>query len=223
MVSSPVRESEPHASAAGGVGQGSLGYPILIAFPPESPLTDELLAQISSLNNPWHFERTAQGELAIMAPASNGSDEVSAESTGQVWQWVRSGIGGMLQGSSGGFRRPDGSVAESDTAWVSRERLAALTPEQREHTYLPICPNFVIEVRSPSDRVSVLQQKMALWIECGAELGWLIVPEDETVHVYRADGSVEVRQRPDELSAEPTCPGLVFSFEHIWLLQSEHD
>ena len=223
MVSTPVRKAalDPASEPEGDLSW--LEFPIVLTLPPESPLTDELLERISRLNKPLQFERTAQGELAIMAPASNSSDEISGMATVQVGNWILGGIGGMLQGSSGGFHRADGSVISPDAAWVSRERLAALTPAQREETFLPICPNFVIEVRSPSDQISVLQGKMVEWIECGTELGWLIVPENETVHVYRADGSVEVLQRPDELSAEPTCPGLLFSFEHIWQLESSRE
>ena len=96
-----------------------------------------------------------------------------------------------------------------------------MSEEQRQQTYQPICPDFVIEVRSGSDAVASQQRKMAAWIAGGTELGWLVVPEWEMVYVYRADGSVEEVERPESLSAEPTCPGLSISFEYVWELPSE--
>ena len=198
-------------------------FPIVLRLPSETPLTDELLLQISDANDGWRFERTERGELLIMPPATNSSDEISAELTRQLGNWIRSGVGGMLQGSSGGFAWPDGRVRSPDAAWVSRERLAALSPEAREQTYLPACPTFVIEVRSPGESIPSQQRRLEEWLECGTELGWLVVPEDETVHVYRVDGTVEVIQRPETLSTDPICPGLVISFEYAWDLESAHN
>lgn len=219
MISSPSRLEAPKTSAK--PARDSVAFPIVLRFPSETPLTDDLLLQISNANDGWRFERTDCGELAIMPPATNSSDEISAEVTRQLGNWVRSGIGGMLQGSSGGIAWPDGRVRSPDSAWVSRERLATLSAEERERTYLPACPNFVIEARSPGESVSSQQRRLEEWLECGTDLGWLIVPEDETVHVYRSDGSVEIVERPETLSAEPVCAGLVITFEYVWELESE--
>ena len=201
-------------------------WPLVLRFPASEPLTDELLLQISGLNAHLDFERGANGELVIVAPASNSSDEASVEVARQIGNWIREVAGGMIQGSSGGFQLSGGRVRSPDAAWLSRERLGSLTAEQRAQAFLPICPDFLVEVRSPGDRLSQQQDKMVDWMAGGTLLGWLIDPESETVHIYRSDGSVsdgsvEIVERPDSLSAEPTCPGLTISFEYVWNLQSQ--
>ena len=199
--------------------QGSV-WPIVLEMPEEMPLTAQLLMRISEQNDGLRFERNADGDLEIMTPASNESDEASAEISGQIRNWIRSGIGGMLQGSSGGFDLPQGPIRSPDAGWISRERLATLTPEQRSQSFKPIAPEFLVEVRSPSLALPDQQRKMLEWLQGGMVLGWLIDPEAETVHIYREGGSVELVERPDELSAEPTCPGLTISFEYVWNLGS---
>ena len=195
-------------------------WPIVLELPEEMPLTAQLLLRISEQNDGLRFERNADGDLEIMTPASNESDEASAEISGQIRNWIRSGIGGMLQGSSGGFDLPQGPIRSPDAGWISRERLATLTPEQRSQSFKPIAPEFLVEVRSPSLALPDQQRKMLEWLQGGMVLGWLIDPEAETVHIYREGGSVELVERPDELSAEPTCPGLTISFEYVWNLGS---
>ena len=160
---------------------------MLLRFPEDTPLSDTLLEQISRLNKPWQFERTPDGELVIMAPAGNDADEISLELAYQLMTWVRGGVGGMTTGSSGGYKRGDGNTAAPDAAWTSPQRRASMTEGQRDQTYQPLCPNFVIEVRSGSDTIASQQRKMAAWIAGGTELGWLVVPEHETVYVYHAD------------------------------------
>ena len=208
-------------------------WPLVLRFPASEPLTDELLLQISGLNDGWRFERNANGDLEIMSPSSYSSSMVAAELVGQLRAWIRAGIGGLLLGADSGFRQPSNSVRGPDAAWLSRERLGSLTAEQRAQAFLPICPDFLVEVRSPGDRLSLQQDKMVDWMAGGTLLGWLIDPESETVHIYRSDGSVsdgsvsdgsvEIVERPDALSAEPTCPGLTISFEYVWNLQSQVD
>ena len=220
MVSAPVRseqaataESEPSDQA----------WPLVLRFPESMPLTDELLLRISEENDYWRFERNADGDLEIMSPASNESEEASAEIAGQVRNWIRAGVGGMLQGSNGGFDLPSGANRSPDAAWVSKERLATLSREERTQAFKPVAPDFLVEVRSPGQELGKQQEKMQEWIDGGAQLAWLVDPESETVHIYRPDGSIDVIQRPDELSADPTCPGLTISFEFVWNLQSQAD
>ena len=210
------------------VKQAASAWPLVLRFPASEPLTDELLLQISGLNDGWRFERNANGDLEIMSPSSYSSSIVAAELLGQLRAWIRAGIGGLLLGADSGFRQPSNSVRSPDAAWLSRERLGSLTAEQRAQAFLPICPDFLVEVRSPGDRLSQQQGKMVDWMAGGTLLGWLIDPESETVHVYRSDGSVsdgsvEIVERPDSLSAEPTCRGLAISFEYVWNLQSQVD
>ena len=126
----------------------------VLRFPPESPLTDELLAQLSSLNSPWHFERTPEGALQIMAPASPDADDIGMDFGSQVKDWQRTIAGGQTYGSSPGFTTPDGAVLSPDAAWISDERLAALPPRGQRPAFPAVIPDLVIEVRSPGDRVS---------------------------------------------------------------------
>ena len=196
---------------------------MLLRLPDDIPLSDRLLEQISRLNKPWQFERTANGELLIMAPSGIDADEICAELGRQLGNWVRSGVGGVMTGSSGGYERGDGHTAAPDAAWTSPQRRASMSEDQRRQTYQPLCPDFVIEVRSGSDTVASQQRKMEAWIAGGTELGWLVVPEWEAVYIYRADGSVEVVERPETLSAEPSCRGLNISFRYVWDLESARD
>ena len=221
MVSTAAKPAAPELSTPDTSDSPGLKLPVLLKFPPETPLSDTLLEQISRLNKPWQFERTAQGELLIMAPSGYQADEICAELARQLANWVRSGIGGLITGSSGGYVRGDGNTAAPDAAWTSPQRLASLSAEQREETYLPACPDFVIEVRSGSDTIASQGRKMDAWIAGGTELGWLVVPEHETVHIYRPDEPVEIVERPETLSAEPVCAGLTISFEYVWELESE--
>ena len=193
----------------------SVDLPVL-RFPPESPLTDELLAQLSSLNSPWHFERTPEGALQIMAPASPDADDIGMDFGSQIKGWQRTTADGQTYGSSPGFTTPDGAVLSPDAAWISDERLAALPPRGQRPAFPAIIPDLVIEVRSPGDRLSRQQEKMARWIAYGARLGWLVDPLNSRVYVYCPNSEPEVLERPDTLSGEPEFPGLEIDCVDIW-------
>ena len=220
MVSTPAKPLVQPSTLSEEIASSPAGLPMLLRLPDDIPLSDQLLEQISRLNKPWQFERTADGELVIMAPAGYDADEISLELGYQLMTWVRSGVGGVTTGSSGGYTRGDGNTAAPDAAWTSPRRRASMSEAQRRETYQPICPDFVIEVRSGSDTIASQQRKMAAWIAGGTRLGWLVVPEREHVYVYHADGAVDLIERPDTLSAEPVCDGLTISFEHVWDLES---
>ena len=223
MVSTPAKPLAEPSTLLEEIAHSPSGLPMLLRLPDDVPLSDRLLEQISRLNKPWQFERTAEGELLIMAPSGIDSDEICAELGGQLRNWVRSGIGGVLTGSSGGYERGDGHTAAPDAAWTSPQRRASMTEDQRQQTYQPICPDFVIEVRSGSDTVASQRRKMEAWIAGGTRLGWLIVPESETVSIYRPGEAIQTVNRPETLSAEPVCPGLTISFEYVWDLDSARD
>ena len=188
----------------------------IVQFPSECPLTDDLLAQLSSLNSPWHFERTPEGALQIMAPASPDADDVAAEFTRQVGNWAHIIHFGRTYGSSPGFTMPDGSVREPDAAWISDERLARLPPRGQRPAFPAVVPDLIIEVRSPSDRLPQQQRKMEEWIAYGARLGWLVDPEESRIYVYRPDAEPEILERPDTISGEPELPGLGVACADIW-------
>jgi Uma2 family endonuclease len=129
--------------------------------------------------------------------------------------WAENDGSGIGFDSNGGFILPNGAMRSPDAAWVRRERLANLTAEQKQR-FLPLCPDFVIELRSPSDPLSTIQAKMREYTENGARLGWLIDPEERKVHVYKPNEPVEVLGNPDKLSGEPALPGFVLGLKPIW-------
>ena len=212
MVSAPERTIVVEAPPA----EGTAPELPIVQFPSECPLTDDLLAQLSSLNSPWHFERTPEGALLIMAPASPDADDIAVDFVTDVKLWERALAGGRTYGSSPGFTMPDGSVREPDAAWISDERLATLPPRGQRPAFPAVVPDLVIEVRSPSDRLPQQQRKMREWIAYGARLGWLVDPEESRIYVYRPDVEPEVLEHPDTISGEPELPGLAVDCADIW-------
>ena len=212
MVSAPERTAVIEAPP----DVGEAGELPVVQFPDEHPLTDDLLAQLSSLNSPWHFERTPEGALQIMAPASPDADDVALDFGSQVKAWERSLAGGRSYGSSPGLRMPDGSVREPDAAWISDERLAPLPPRGQRPAFPAVVPDLVIEVRSPSDRLPQQQRKMEEWIAYGVRLGWLVDPKEGRIYIYRPGAEVEILERPDTISGEPELPGLEIDCTDIW-------
>ena len=188
----------------------------VLRFPPESPLTDELLAQLSSLNSPWHFERTPDGALQIMAPATPDADYFGYEVMWVVGRWAYTLAGGRTHGASPGFTMPDGAVLSPDGAWISDERLASLPPLGQGHGFPSVVPDLIVEVRSPSDELPKQQDKMERWIGYGARLGWLFDPSEDRLYVYRPGAEPEVLERPDRVSGEPELPGLEIDLSEIW-------
>ena len=223
MVWPPAKPIVEPSTLLEELNRSPIELPVLLRFPEDTPLTDRLLEQISRLNKPLQFERTAQGDLLIMAASSIDSDAICMELGRQLSNWARSGVGGVTTGSSGGYIRGDGHTAAPDAAWTSPQRRAAMTEAQRSRAFQPICPDFVIEVRSGSNTIASQQRKMAAWIAGGTRLGWLVIPEHETVYIYHADGTVDLVEQPDALSAEPVCQGLTISFEYVWNLESARE
>jgi Uma2 family endonuclease len=122
---------------------------------------------------------------------------------------------GIAADSSTGFDLPNGATRSPDAAWVTRSRLATLTEEQKEK-FLPLCPNFVIELRSPSARLKAVQEKMQEYLDNGAQLGWVIDPSERRVYVYRPGAAMECLDNPTTVSGDPELPGFVLDLTHIW-------
>ena len=139
----------------------------------------------------------------------------NAEITFQLRGWTKRDGTGKSFDSSGGFELPNGAKLSPDASWVALSRWQALSPEERR-TYPPLCPDFVIELRSPSDRLSVVQRKMREWIANGLRLGWLIDPLSKRVEVYRPDTLVQRLDGPESVSADPELPGFVLDLREIW-------
>ncbi|MDP8908288.1 MAG: Uma2 family endonuclease, partial [Chloroflexota bacterium] len=157
---------------------------LVLQLRPVFDLTDDQLAEIASLNGDLRLEWTAEGALEIMAPAHSRTGNRNIKLATRVTIWAEQDGTGETFDASAGFRLPNGAVRSPDVSWVRRERLVTLTGAQRD-TFLPLCPDFVLELRSDSDKLTTLQAKMREYLANGARLGWLIDPQTRTVHIYR--------------------------------------
>jgi Uma2 family endonuclease len=178
-------------------------------------LTDEQFFQLCRKNSDLRIERNTQGDLTIMAPEGGATGMRSASITTDLSIWNRQTQLGFVFGSSTGFKLPNGGDRSPDVAWIMKERWEALTAEQQAK-FAPICPDFVIELMSPSDNLKVTQAKMQEYQENGARLGWLINRKDREVEIYRLGKSKEVLQNPVSLSGEDVLPEFVLSLAEIW-------
>ena len=177
-------------------------------------LTDEQFFQMCQKNRDYRFERTASGELLIMPPTGSDTGRRNVKITTQLDIWNSETNLGEVFDSSTGFTLPNGAERSPDASWVKIERWNALTPEQQEK-FAPICPDFVVELRSRTDSLKELQEKMQEYIENGAQLGWLIDRKNKRVEIYRPGKDVEILDNPVSLSGENVLPGFVLHLEQI--------
>ena len=178
-------------------------------------LTDEQFFQLCQLHELIRFERNADGTLLLM-PLVGGTTSIrNASLTAQLGMWNRDEQLGIGFDSSTGFTLPNGAVRSPDASWLKRDRWDALTQEQKE-TFAPVCPDFVVELRSATDCLKRLQSKMREYRDNGARLGWLIDLETQKVEIYRPDQEVEVLESPANLSGESVLPGFILNIESIW-------
>jgi Uma2 family endonuclease len=178
-------------------------------------LTDDKLFQLCQKNRDVRFERNAKGELAIMAPEGSDTGMRSSGLNGQLWLWNQQKKLGVTFGSSAGFILPNGAMRSPDVSWIIKDRWEAISPEQQAK-FAPICPDFVIELMSPSDNLSITQAKMQEYQENGTRLGWLINRKDQQVEIYRMGKPLEILQAPSNLSGEEVLPEFILSMESIW-------
>ncbi|MDZ8185204.1 MAG: Uma2 family endonuclease [Nostoc sp. ChiSLP02] len=172
-------------------------------------LTDEQFYQLCQNNREFQFERTPKGELIIMPPVGGESGNREADLIIDLGIWNRQTGLGYTFSSSTVFKLPNGADRSPDAAWVQRERWEALTPEQRRK-FPPIAPDFVIELRSVTDDLAILRQKMQEYLDASVKLAWLISPQQQQVEIYRQEQNVEVRM-PINLSGENVLPGFSLS------------
>ncbi|OCR00502.1 hypothetical protein BCD67_10945 [Oscillatoriales cyanobacterium USR001] len=177
-------------------------------------LTDEQFFQLCQNNRDLQFERTATGELIIMPPTGSETSNRNIDLSYQLQGWSRQNNLGKAFDSSGGFKLPNGAERSPDASWVSIERWNALTSEQ-QNKFAPLCPDFVVELRSPSDSLEKLRSKMREYIENGARLGWLIDRQNRRVEIYRSNQEVEIISSPTHLSGEEVLPGFVLDLQYI--------
>lgn len=170
--------------------------------------SDDQFYQLCQDNQDWQLERTAKGDLLIMPPIGGISGNREANFISLLWLWNQRTQLGKVFSSSTIFRLPKGGNRSPDAAWVANEVWASLTLEAQEK-FPPICPNFVIELRSRTDSLSQLQEKMQEYLDSGLQLGWLINPQAQQVEIYRPDQSVEIIQLPAKLSGENVLPEFI--------------
>jgi Uma2 family endonuclease len=178
-------------------------------------LTDDQFYKLCRNNPDLKFERNAQGELIIMSPTGGETGRRNSSLITDVNLWNRQTRLGQVFDSSTCFKLPNGADRSPDVSWIRQDRWDALTPEQKEK-FPPICPDFVIELMSPSDTLKTVQAKMQEYIDNGLQLGWLLNRKDRQVEIYRLGQTVESLRSPISLSGETILPGFVLDLEFIW-------
>jgi len=189
--------------------------PYVLSLPRTLKMTSEQFWEICQINRDWRLERTREGDVVGMPPTGALTGKRNLKLSAQVSEWADRDGSGVAFDSSTGFELPNGAMRSPDVAWVARARLAGLTGADVER-FLPLCPDFVVELRSPTDKLSVLQQKLEEYIANGAVLGWLIDPLDRRVYVYRPAEPVQCLENPSAISGEPVLRGLSVDLAPIW-------
>jgi Uma2 family endonuclease len=194
-------------------------WPLLFKFRPGASLSDpDDFFDFCQDNAPWNFERTAKGDLIVTMPTGGVTGARNAYLNYQLVAWALADGNGQVCDSNTGFLLPDGAMRAPDAAWIRKDRLAALTAEEKKK-FLPLVPDFIIELRSESDRLSDLKDKMIEWREAGVRLGVLLDCTSRTAWLYRPDA--EVREIPEAttLVCDPELPGFVLDTAALFDLE----
>jgi Uma2 family endonuclease len=186
-----------------------------IRLRPDTPMSDDEFMRFCAANEPMRFEREPNGEILVMTPSGSRTSRINSQITYLLTAWAQEDARGVSFDSNGGFCLPDGSVRAADAAWVALHRWQALT-EEEQSGFAPICPDFVIELRSPSDKLPDLQAKMDQWIANGAELAWLIDPIEKSVTVYRPGQDPEHLAHPTSVQGTGPIAGFELVLSRIW-------
>ena len=189
--------------------------PFLVRFEPAIELTEEQFEQFCAQNADIRIELTAEGVIEVMPPTKGDTGIKDADIVIQLGTWAKENGHGSVFGSSAGFTLLNGAVRSPDASWVLKSRLTSLTDEQKD-SFIPICPDFVVELRSSSDRLSVVQAKMDEYMANGARLGWLLDPLQRQSHIYRPGAHPEILDNLETLSADPELPGFTLDLKPIW-------
>jgi len=181
----------------------------------ELQLTDEQFFELCHKHQDLRFERNAQGDLIIMPPTGGLTSNRNADLIYQLIAWNRQKKLGKIFDSSGGFKLPNGANRSPDASFITLEKWQNLTLEQQEK-FLPLAPDFVIELKSPSDKLIDTQNKMKEYIENGVKLGWLINPEKKEVEIYRQGQEKEILDNPKTISGEDILPDFILDLSEIF-------
>lgn len=191
--------------------------PFVIKFKPLTYMDDQQFAKFCALNDDLRIERNAKGDIILMPPAFTYTSKQNIKISSQLDNWAENDGTGIAYESSAGYKLPNGALRSPDASWVLISRLRELTSDEGSGFY-SVCPDFVIELRSTSDSLSMLQEKMREYIDNGARLGWLIDPisSPKRVHIYRPQAEVEILDEPSEVSGEPELPGFTLNIRRVW-------
>jgi Uma2 family endonuclease len=195
-------------------GESFWGRLVLQTHPALS-MTDDEFYLFCQMNRELRIERSAEGELIVMAPSGFETGYRNADITTQLRIWAAKDNRGVVGDSSTGYILPNGAERSPDASFVLRSRLTPLTAEQKRK-FLPLCPDFVIELGSPTDRLGPLQEKMAEYVANGALLGWLIDPTDRTISIFRPNEAIQTLNEPATLSGQPEMPDFVLDLAEVW-------
>lgn len=184
-------------------------------MPPEWPMTDDQFFEFCQINSELRIERNKSGELLIMTPTGSETGNREGNIFGPLWVWAEQDGTGLAFISSTGFKLSIGDKSP-DAAWIKLERWNALSAEQKQK-FAPICPDFVVELRSASDNLKPLQEKMQEYMrEPGVQLGWLIDRKNRRVYIYRPGFAEECLENPATVSGDPVLPGFLLNMSKIW-------
>ncbi|MBD2508314.1 Uma2 family endonuclease [Nostoc muscorum FACHB-395] len=189
--------------------------PLTVNFPSLVQMTNEQFYEFCQANGDLRIERTANGEVIIMPPAFSDTGNRNFNIAAQLGYWTEQDGSGIGFDSSAGFTLPNGAMRSPDASWIELERWNALTDAQKA-SFAPICPDFVIELRSSSDRLIKLQEKMQEYIDNGTSLGWLIDRQNRKVYIYRPNREVEILDNPEAVTGNPELPGFILRMTKIW-------
>jgi Uma2 family endonuclease len=187
----------------------------VLQFSPLVEMTDEQFFDFCQANSDLRIERASTGEVIIMPPTFTETGAINFNLAIEFGIWVKKDGTGKGFDSSTGFVLPNDAVRSPDLSWIKFERWNALTGKQRAK-FAHICPDFVVELRSQSDSLQKLKEKMQEYIENGVALGWLIDATEHKIYVYRPEKEVETLENPAEISGEPLLQGFTLNLKEIW-------
>ncbi len=188
---------------------------IALDLKPLLTLSLEAFGQLCAANPEARLERSAQGELLVMAPTGGETGSINSGLNAHLWVWNASSRLGVVFDSSTGFVLPNGAIRSPDLAWIALARWQALPPEERRG-FVPLCPDFVVELLSPTDAWNSIQLKMQEYLENGCRLGWLIDPQNRRVAIYRPQQAPLIQSEPQTLSGEAVLPGFALDLTDVW-------
>jgi Uma2 family endonuclease len=189
--------------------------PMVLQMLPNMIMTDDQFFDFCQLNRHFRIERNQIGDLFIMSPTGSETEERNFNLIVQLGIWTKQDGTGVGFGSSGGFTLPNGAVRSPDAAWIKRTKWEIIPADKRKK-FAPICPEFVVELRSENDSLSTLKEKMQEYIDNGTQLAWLIDRKQRQVFIYRPNCGVEELNNPQTLTGEDILPGFVLDLSEIW-------